>query len=378
MYWNRRYGDTAMPTTRSPRPCPRPGSQRKLQRQALLASPGSRDQDAADPFKVFTAFWRALPSPGDRRPCPPRDARRPSRRQQPTPADWKLLPTHPDWAGGLPRPGRPARPAHHALCAFSRRSSRGYDKSRDLPDREGTSRLSPHLRFGEISPRQVWQRSPRHADRPQRGDREIPQRDSAGASSAYHLLAHEPDLRQDELRKALRRVPAGAKPAELLSLAARPDRLSHRRRRHARNSGRPAGCTTGCAWSSARFLVKHLLIDWREGEAWFWDTLVDADSASNPANWQWVAGSGADAAPYFRIFNPVLQGEKFDPEGAYRPALGAGTRPNCPTSTSTNRGRRRKTILAAAGVALGETYPHPIVDHRAARERALAAYGASR
>lgn len=123
----------------------------------------------------------------------------------------------------------------------------------------------------------------------------------------------------------------------------------------------------------ASFLVKHLLIDWRTGEEWFWDTLVDADAGSNPANWQWVAGSGADAAPYFRVFNPILQGEKFDPDGAYVrrwvPEL---------ARLSNNVIHQPWTAtpieLASAGIELGATYPPPIVDHKQARERALAAY----
>ena len=123
----------------------------------------------------------------------------------------------------------------------------------------------------------------------------------------------------------------------------------------------------------ASFLVKHLLIDWREGEKWFWDTLVDADAGSNPANWQWVAGSGADAAPYFRVFNPILQGEKFDPDGAYVrrwvPELG-----RLPARLIHQPWTATPLELAGAGIHLGKTYPEPIVDHKAGRERALAAY----
>ena len=123
---------------------------------------------------------------------------------------------------------------------------------------------------------------------------------------------------------------------------------------------------------AASFLVKHLLVDWREGEAWFWDRLVDADPANNPGNWQWVAGSGADAAPYHRIFNPVRQGERFDPDGAYVrrwvPEIAA-----LPDRWIHRPWAAPPDRLAACGVALGETYPAPIVDHAAARERALAA-----
>ncbi len=124
---------------------------------------------------------------------------------------------------------------------------------------------------------------------------------------------------------------------------------------------------------AASFLVKHLLIDWREGERWFWDTLVDADPGSNPANWQWVAGSGADAAPYFRVFNPILQGEKFDPDGGYVrrwvPELA-----RLPTAVIHRPWSATPLELKAADVALGANYPEPIIDHRIGRERALAAY----
>jgi deoxyribodipyrimidine photo-lyase len=123
----------------------------------------------------------------------------------------------------------------------------------------------------------------------------------------------------------------------------------------------------------ASFLTRHLLVDWRLGEEWFWDTLVDADPASNPFNWQWVAGSGADAQPFFRIFNPVAQGEKFDPAGdyvrRYVPELA-----RLPAAIIHRPWEAGPLELAAAGVRLGETYPLPLVDHGLARERALAAF----
>jgi deoxyribodipyrimidine photo-lyase len=127
----------------------------------------------------------------------------------------------------------------------------------------------------------------------------------------------------------------------------------------------------------ASFLVKHLLIDWRHGERWFWDTLVDADAASNPASWQWVAGSGADAAPYFRVFNPVLQGEKFDPDGAYVRRW-VGELAALPAPLIQRPWSATPVELASAGVTLDGNYPAPIVDHKMARERALAAYARAR
>jgi deoxyribodipyrimidine photo-lyase len=124
---------------------------------------------------------------------------------------------------------------------------------------------------------------------------------------------------------------------------------------------------------AASFLIKDLLIPWQRGEAWFWDTLVDADLANNAAGWQWVAGCGADAAPYFRIFNPVTQGEKFDPKGAYIrqwvPELSA-----LPDEVIHRPWEASEDVLEKAKVVLGETYPAPLVDHKAARARALAAY----
>jgi deoxyribodipyrimidine photo-lyase len=142
----------------------------------------------------------------------------------------------------------------------------------------------------------------------------------------------------------------------------------------AATSGAPAGVMDNrVRMVVASFLVKHLLIDWREGEAWFWDTLVDADAGSNPANWQWVAGCGADAAPYFRVFNPQLQGEKFDPDGIYVrrwvPEL-----KEMPAKLIHRPWQARPIELASVGVTLGKTYPHPIIDHTRGRERALAAY----
>ena len=126
---------------------------------------------------------------------------------------------------------------------------------------------------------------------------------------------------------------------------------------------------------AASFLVKHLLIDWRRGETWFWDTLSDADPASNPLNWQWVTGSGVDSAPYFRIFNPVLQAQRFDPDGAYvRRWVSELARLEAPDIHAP--WQASSVALARAGTILGKTYPNPIVDHARARARALAAFAA--
>ena len=251
----------------------------------------------------------------------------------------------------------------------------GYAGDRDRPDRDGTSRLSPHLRFGEISPRQVWHAARfAAAERPAlSGDIDKFLSELGWREFCRHLLFDVPDLATRNLQpsfdafpwrnddKALRAWQRGQTGYPIVDAGMRE--LWHTGVMHNR-----------VRMVAASFLVKHLLIDWREGEKWFWDTLVDADPGSNPANWQWVAGSGADAAPYFRVFNPVLQGEKFDPDGVYIrrwvPELGAIAGGRDPSS----RGPRRRSNWPAAGMRLGKTYPEPIVDHRVGRERALAAY----
>jgi deoxyribodipyrimidine photo-lyase len=250
----------------------------------------------------------------------------------------------------------------------------GYAGTRDRPDREGTSRLSPHLRFGEISPRQVWHaaRFAAAEDPSLAGDTEKFLSELGWREFCRHLLFDIPDLAMRNLQPAFDAFPWRHDDPAL----------------HAWQRGRTgypivdAGMRelwhTGVMHNRVRmvaasFLVKHLLIDWREGEKWFWDTLVDADAGSNPANWQWVAGSGADAAPYFRVFNPILQGEKFDPDGTYVrrwvPELAL-----VPAPLIHQPWRATPLELKAAEVELGKTYPEPIIDHRRGRERALQAY----
>jgi deoxyribodipyrimidine photo-lyase len=238
--------------------------------------------------------------------------------------------------------------------------------------------LSPHLRFGEISPRQVWHAARfAAAERPAlSGDIDKFLSELGWREFCRHLLFDTPDLAERNLQpafdafpwrrddKALRAWQRGRTGYPLVDAGMRE--LWHTGVMHKR-----------VRMVAASFLVKHLLIDWREGERWFWDTLVDADPGSNPANWQWVAGSGADAAPYFRVFNPILQGEKFDPDGEYVrrwvPELA-----QLPANLIHQPWSAAPLELASAGVALGKTYPEPIIDHRKGRERALAAYAKTR
>jgi deoxyribodipyrimidine photo-lyase len=343
----------------------------------LLADPAAIRTREGRGLRVFTPFWRRVLTSGD----PPKPSPAPKRlRQGPnlsgdTVGCWHLEPEHPDWAAGLRESWKPGEMSAQArLGGFVENGVAGYARERDRPDHHGTSRLSPHLRFGEVSPRQVWHAARFAADQRSAlaGDIDKFLSELGWREFCRHLLFDVPDLavrnlqpsfdafpwRQDD--SALQAWQRGQTGYPIVDAGMRE--LWHTGVMHNR-----------VRMVAASFLVKHLLIDWREGERWFWDTLVDADPGSNPANWQWVAGSGADAAPYFRVFNPTLQGEKFDPDGGYvRRWVPELTR--LPSSLIHQPWRATPLELAGAGVELGKTYPRPIVDHKVGRERALAAY----
>jgi deoxyribodipyrimidine photo-lyase len=343
----------------------------------LLAPPLSIRNKEGRGMRVFTPFWRRVQaSGGPPRPLPAPDALCPGPNLVgDTVESWRLEPAHPDWAFGLRDSWTPGERSGQArLKQFLEGGVAGYAVERDRPDHEGTSKLSPHLRFGEVSPRQVWQAARfAAAERPAlSSDIDKFLSELGWREFGRHLLFDVPDLalrnlqpsfdafpwRHDE--KAIQAWQRGQTGYPIVDAGMRE--LWHSGVMHNR-----------VRMVVASFLVKHLLIDWREGEKWFWDTLVDADPGSNPANWQWVAGCGADAAPYFRVFNPVLQGEKFDPDGGYVrrwvPELS-----RLPAPLIHRPWTATPLELAAAGVALGKTYPGPIIDHRTARERALNAY----
>jgi deoxyribodipyrimidine photo-lyase len=343
----------------------------------LLAAPATIRSKDGRGMRVFTPFWRRVQALGDPpKPLPAPMALRPGPDLAGDAVErWRLEPGHPDWAADLRAGWTPGEPSgQRRLGEFLGTGAAGYASGRDRPDRAATSRLSPHLRSGEISSRQVWH-AVRFAadDRPAlAGDVDKFLSELGWREFGRHLLFDVPDLAVRNLQPAFDAFPWRQDDAGL--------RAWQRGR-----TGYPivdAGMRelwhTGFMHNRVRmviasFLVKHLLIDWREGEKWFWDTLVDADPGSNPANWQWVAGCGADAAPYFRVFNPILQGEKFDPDGAYVrrwvPELA-----RLPAGLIHQPWSAAPLELASAGVALGTTYPGPIIDHRAGRERALAAY----
>jgi len=347
---------------------------------ALLAEPWEASTVSGGPFRVYTPFQKALRARLGNDPPEPSHAPASAVAPECWPAsdrlaDWKLLPDKPDWAGGLRATWQPGSSAASSrLAEFLDGPLPDYAADRDRCDLAATSALSAHLHWGEIGPRRIWQAT--HERMAQDGATE------RGADKflselvwrefAHHLLFHYPDLPEANWRARFDGFPWRSDPAGLAAwqrgLTGYP----------MVDAGMRQLWETGWMHNRARmiaasFLAKHLLIHWRQGEAWFWDTLVDADLANNAAGWQWVAGSGADAAPYFRIFNPVIQGRKHDPEGAYArrfvPEL-----TKLPTRWIHAPWEAPKAVLAESGVALGRTYPHPIVDHAMARERALAAY----
>jgi deoxyribodipyrimidine photo-lyase len=385
VFWNRRYDaagrhiDTAIKSALKER-----GIAAESFNANLLVEPWTIASKTGTPFKVFTPFWRALRASGE--PDAPLAAPRtlmfhdlPKSIETLALADLRLEPRKPDWAGGLHVAWTPGEAgAQAALKHFLKSGLPNYATQRDRPDKPATSRLSPFLHFGHISPRQVW-----HAAQAaiMSGTSEAGLADLEKFFSelgwrefSYHLLFHHPDLATKNFQERFDALDwhhdAKALGAWRRGLTGYP----------IVDAGMRELWTTGWMHNRVRmvaasFLIKHLLIDWREGEEWFWDTLVDADPANNAASWQWVAGSGADAAPYFRIFNPVLQGEKFDPDAAYvRRWVPELTK--LPTKVIHKPWTATQEQLAAAGVELGKTYPRPIIDHDSARKRALAAFEA--
>ncbi len=345
---------------------------------ALLCSPDEVRTGQGGPFQVFTPFWKACLASGA--VAAPRAAPR----RLPPAAAWPdslalaelgLLP-RPDWAGGLAAAWTPGEAAAAArLRDFLAGSLPGYPRERDRPDRDGTSRLSPHLHFGEISPRQAWRavhaRAQRARSAPAARGAEALLRQLGWREFAHHLLWHFPHTAAAPLRR------------EFADFPWRADAAGLRAWRRGRtgcplvDAGMRQLWRTGWMHNRARmvvasYLVKDLLLPWQAGARWFWDTLVDADLANNTLGWQWTAGCGADAAPFFRVFNPALQGAKFDPDGAYVrrwvPELA-----DLPAAWIQRPHAAPAGVLAEGGVRPGRDYPRPLVDHAAARQRALRA-----
>ena len=351
VFWNRRYGATREIDARLKQSLRERGLTVESFAANLLFEPWTITNQEGNPFKVFTPFWKAcLASEPPRSPLPAPTSLPPGiSLPSDSLAQWNLLPTDPDWSGGLAQAWTPGEAGALArLEGFLENTLASYHR-RDEPAPVTTSMLSPHLRFGEISPHTIWHQV--EADIPHDARKNAAKflSEIGWREFSYSILYTHTDLHQKNFRPEFDRFPWGAPEPQVLRAWQRGKtgvplvdagmrQLWHTGYMHNR-----------VRMVAASFLIKNLLVDWRVGEEWFWDTLVDADEANNPASWQWVAGSGADAAPYFRVFNPALQAEKFDPESEYirRWVPEYGT-PDYPSE--------------------------PIVDLKVSRDRALAAF----
>ncbi|SMF72058.1 cryptochrome/photolyase family protein [Allosphingosinicella indica] len=324
-----------------------------------LAPPGAVRTGSGGIFKIFTPFWRALqehmppPAPAEV-PSLSAPSRWPKSERL---EEWALLPEKPDWAEAFDTEWTPGEAgAAERLEDFVAEVAR-YKARRDLPAEEGTSRLSPHLHFGEISPATVWHRLSRA-----KGAEFL--RELAWRDFAQNELLILPELGEANAREAFDRFPWRSGKAAASDLRAwQQGRTGY----PIVDAGMRQLWATGWMHNRVRmiaasFLIKHLLIDWRDGAAWFWDTLVDADWGNNSLNWQWVAGSGFDSNPFGRIMAPLSQSEKFDAGDyirAWVPELGEVD---------------DAAIHDPHGVgAAPEGYPEPLIGHKEARARALSA-----
>lgn len=329
-----------------------------------LLPPGSLMTGGGTPYKIYTPYWRALkeqmppPEPSNR----PREIAAPGAwPNSDALADWGLLPTKPDWATGFAAEWEPGEAgARKRIAAFIDEAA-DYDRQRNLPSREGSSRLSPHLHFGEVSPATIWHRT---ADAG--GSVDVFLGEIGWRDYAQNIILQFPDYGSRSARAAFDdHLPWRSGAAADADLAAwQQGRTGY----PIVDAGMRQLWATGWMHNRVRmiaasFLIKHLLIDWRQGEQWFWDTLVDADYASNAVNWQWVAGSGVDSNMFPRIMAPLTQSEKFDAAGYIRewvPELAELTEPAIHDPEAF--GQRP------------QSYPAKLIGHREARERALAAY----
>ncbi|SMR83348.1 deoxyribodipyrimidine photo-lyase [Aliiroseovarius halocynthiae] len=378
VHWSRRYtpnaiaADTALKAHLNDR-----GIHVESHAGRYLFEPWQIATKAGTPFRVFTPFWRSCLAQLDAAPAPLPAPDASFMRDLPseTLEGWGGLPTRPNWAAGfgsLWTPGEAGAMAR--LDSFLDKRAQGYAQGRDFPAATNVSNLSPHLQMGEITPRQILA-SLRRAE--VLGD--VGQRDGAKFLaevgwrdfSAY-LLYHNPTLPLEEFQPKFAPFPWRDDAKDLTAWQRGQTGYP------IVDAGMRELLQTGTMHNRVRmivasFLIKHLRINWRAGLSWFHDTLLDADVASNAASWQWVAGCGADAAPYFRIFNPITQATKFDPDGTYIrqwvPEIAA-----LPDKYLGAPWKAPSAVLQAAHVTLGMTYPHPIVDHARARTAALAAF----
>ncbi len=385
VYWNRAYEPALIARDATIKAALRAdGIDAHSSNGGLLFEPWEVSTGAGTPYRVYTPYWRQCQTrlsalaPPDAAPARLKPAAG-------TPAGvalgaLALAPTRP-WGKGLADAwtvGEAAATA--ALDAFVRGPVRDYAGARDLPAQTGTSRLSPHLHFGELSPRQALAAAQqaalaRHAGGVASGV-ETFTKELVWREFAHHLLYHYPQTVTEPLDARFAALPWRTDPSGLAAWQRGRTGVP------IVDAGMRELYATGWMHNRVRMIVASLLcknlgIHWREGAAWFHDTLVDADLAANTFGWQWAAGCGADAAPYYRIFNPVLQAERYDPDRGYLrrwlPELA-----RLPDAWIHRPDGAPAAVLAAAGVALGRDYPRPVVDLKASRERALSGYAAMR
>ncbi|MBQ4875341.1 MAG: deoxyribodipyrimidine photo-lyase [Rickettsiaceae bacterium H1] len=340
---------------------------------SLLWEPWAVKKENGSPYKIFTPFYRkvCLNAAVPRKPVP-------------KPA---IIELHHDAANSLTINDLSLLPAirwdkkmekywdigeegaQKRLSRFLNKNIKNYKNGRDLPAKAYTSRLSPHLHFGEISPHQVW-----HQARKRENDKNIDHfcSELGWREFSYNQLYYNPELSEENIQKKFDRFPWQENKKHLIAWQKGKTGIPMV------DAGMRQLWETGYMHNRARmivgsFLVKNLLLHWKHGERWFWDCLVDADSANNSVSWQWVAGCGTDSAPYFRIFNPVTQGQKFDPKGEYVRKFIPELK-NLPDKYLFSPWEAPEEILQKTNITLGENYPKPIIDLKFTRERALNAF----
>ncbi|HEY5777045.1 MAG TPA: deoxyribodipyrimidine photo-lyase [Xanthomonadales bacterium] len=379
VFWNRRYEPAIVERdTAIKQRLKQQGVHVQSFNGSLLFEPEQIRNQSGKPFRVFTPFWKHLRSLPVEMPVhvaedlliPPVSAA-----ESESLESLGLLPSI-HWDKDFYHHWDPSRKgAETALQTFIFDRVGSYKTGRDLPGVEGTSKLSPYLHWGQLGPREVWQAVQQTGAADGAGGYTFLS-EIAWREFAYHLLYHFPDTPEQPLNQAYSHFPW--QPDGVYLEAWQSGLTGY----PIVDAGMRQLWKTGWMHNRVRmiaasFLVKHLLQPWQAGAAWFWDTLVDADLASNTMGWQWTAGCGADAAPYFRIFNPILQGEKFDPDGVYVSTWVPELK-KLPARYIHQPWEAPAAVLQQAGIRLGKDYPKPVIAHQAGRERALAALSANK
>lgn len=377
VFWNRRYDADGMETDKDlKRDLKDQGVRVSSYKANVLFEPWEIEKNSGGFYKVYTPYKRACLSKGvSRGPLAAPDRIEGIKTDTSETVDsWELTPKTPDWSKPISESWEPGETGAAAkLVRFLHEGGiDGYKVNRNMPALDGTSQLSPHLAFGEISPYQIWSAATApDVDAPSE-DLETFLSEILWREFSYQLLYFNPQLASENFQPRFDAFP-WEKTDDFL-----PNWQKGQTGYPIVDAGMRQLWQTGWMHNRVRmivgsFLVKHLLLDWRHGEKWFWDTLVDADPASNAASWQWIAGSGADAAPYFRIFNPMTQGDKFDKSGDYVRRFVPELK-DMPNKYLNSPWEAPDYVLRSAGVELGKTYPRPIVDHATARKKALSAF----